>query len=72
MVFSFHMDLCFQDEKTLALRDRVLKYSLCENGPLARTFSLPNNMSRIVVHVHSNTKIQRPHQTDWTMDIVCM
>ncbi|CAF1525758.1 unnamed protein product [Adineta ricciae] len=62
----------FQDEKTIALRDRVLKHSLCDNGPLARAFHLPMNTSRIVVHVHSNTKTQRPeHQPDWIMNIVC-
>jgi hypothetical protein len=61
----------FQDEKAVALRDQVLKYSLCGNGPLARAFHLPNNTSRIVVHVHSNTITQRPHQTDWTMQVVC-
>jgi hypothetical protein len=31
----------FQDEKTIALRDRVLKLSLCKNGPLAHAFNLP-------------------------------
>lgn len=62
----------FQDEKTIALRDRVLKRSLCDNGPLARAFNLPHNTSRIVVHVHSNTKTQRPHQADWTMNIACI
>jgi hypothetical protein len=61
----------FQDEKALTLRDRVLKHSLCDNGPLARAFNLPTNTSRIVVQVHSNTKTRRPHQADWTMNIVC-
>ncbi|CAF1189420.1 unnamed protein product [Rotaria sp. Silwood1] len=62
----------FQDEKALNLRDRVLKYSLCNNGPLARAFHLPTNTSRILVHVHSHTKTQRPHQTDWIMNITCV
>ena len=61
----------FQDPKTLALRDQVLKHSLCNNGPLAQAFNLPDQTSRIVVHVHSNTKTQRVHQADWTMNIAC-
>ncbi len=61
----------FQDEKALNLRDRALKHSLCNNGPLAQAFQLSNNTSRIVVHVHSNTKTKQPHQTDWTMHVIC-
>ncbi|CAF1494309.1 unnamed protein product [Adineta steineri] len=61
----------FQDEKLLALRDRVLKYSLCNNGPLSRAFNLSSTTSRIVVNVHSNTKTQKPHQADWAMYVVC-
>ena len=63
----------FQDNKILALRDQVLKHSLCDNGPLARAFNLPEKTSRIVVHVHSNTKTQKEaHQANWTMNIVCV
>lgn len=62
----------FQDEKAIALRDRVLKYSLCADGPLARAFHLPNNTSRIVVNIHSNTKTHHPHQADWIMNITCI
>ena len=62
----------FQDESAITLRDRVLKYGLCNNGPLARAFDLPTNTSRILVQVHSNTRTNRLHKKDWIMNIVCI
>ena len=62
----------FQDEKLVSLRDHALKYSLCNNGPLAQAFNLPTNISRIVVNVHSNTKTEKQHQADWIMNVVCV
>lgn len=62
----------FQDEKLLKLRDRVLKYSLCNDGPLARAFNLTMNTSRVLVHIHSHTKTYQSHQADWFMNVICV
>lgn len=62
----------FQDQKAITLRDHVLKYALCHNGPLANAFNLSNNISRIIVNVHSKTKSKKTPKVDWMLDILCM
>ena len=61
----------FEDPSAIQLRDRVLRFSLCDHGPLARAFRLSANTSRVLIHVHSKTKTLRPQRADWMINVVC-
>ncbi len=62
----------FQDEKLVHLRDRVLHYALCHNGPLAKAFDLPNNITHIHIHLHANAQApNETYQKYWMVPVHC-
>ena len=58
----------FEDEKLLFLRDHILRRSLCPPGSLSRFFSLPSNLTRLALHVHSKTQ----RKNDFLLSIRCL